>query len=466
MCCPVSLPYFSKITKEFKSSINLAVPMIITEVIYSLTGFVATMMVAHLGKTQLAANALASSIYLTLILFFIGILCAVSIMVSHSFGAKDNNGVSICFKQGLILAILCSLPMMLIMWFSPMVLAWTGQNATVIHYAKPLFHTFIWCMLPINIVVVMEQFLIGITRARIVTISVTLSVPLQLLLYYIFIFGKFGCPKFGIAGIGYGNLAEHLIVAIYFICYIHTSKSLHIYNLFSKWWHINKKFLLEMIRIGSPLGAIFCLELALFAAISIMMGKIDTNNLAAYQIAYQFMMLPLVIIFALTQTTSVRIGNEVGNNNRDALKLVMLVNMAISIMFVIGFSIIYINFPYLVISLDININSQQFAQVAKIAASFLAMVGILIFSDCFRLISFGALRGLKDTKFPLFASSILCFWGITFPTAYLLAFKYKLGGIGIWWGMLIGFTMAGILMFFRFNYLTKHADLTSLVTKS
>lgn len=456
---------FTNIFTEFKTSMRLAIPMIATELIYALTGFVATVMVAHLGKEQLAANALVWGIYLTVVVFFIGILSSVSIMVSHSFGAKDERGISVCFKQGLILAIICALPMMLIMWLSPIVLVWTGQDPAVILAAKPLFYALIWCMLPINLSFVMEQFLVGITKTHIVTISVSLSVPVQIFLYYIFVFGKLGLAKFGLAGIGYGNLVEHSLVTVFFIFYLNNSKQLKIYHLFSKWWQVNKKFLLEMISIGYPLGAMYCVELSLIAAVAIMMGKLGTDVLAAYQISYQYWMIALVILFALTQAIAVRVGNEVGRNNRDAVKLAMIVNLGISLIFMLVFSIAYIAFPYTAISLDIDVHAPHLQQVVKMAAKFLAMISFLILSDCIRLISFGALRGLKDTKFPML-TSIIGFWCIAFPCAYFLAFKYKFGGIGIWWGITIGIFAAGVMLALRFFWLYKRIDLSSLVTRS
>ena len=52
---------------------RLAVPLVASEVIYGLNSFIATIMVAHLGQEQLAANALVWSIYISVIVFFIGI---------------------------------------------------------------------------------------------------------------------------------------------------------------------------------------------------------------------------------------------------------------------------------------------------------------------------------------------------------------------------------------------------------
>ena len=91
---------------------------------------------------------------------------------------------------------------------------------------------------------------------------------------------------------------------------------------------------------GLPLGFMFCIEVALFAAVAIMMGLLSTTDLAAYQIAYQYLMIAIVIIIALTHTVTVRVGNEVGCNNREAIKLTTLVNICMGLGFMLMFNLV------------------------------------------------------------------------------------------------------------------------------
>lgn len=460
-------PLFSlaNIFTEFKYSLRLALPLGAAEIIYALNGFSATLMVAKLGKLALAANALTWGIFVALLVFFIGVLASVSIMVAHSFGAKDERGIAICFQQGLIMAIISALPMMLVMWLSSIILSWTGQDPEVIKVAKPLFHAFTLVMLPLNMMFVIEQFLVGINKTRLVMLMSVFQVPLSIFFYYVFIFGNWGFPKLGLVGIAWGLALADTTIAILLILYLKSSKQFKHYGLFDKWWVVNKKFLFEMFRIGIPLGFVYCIEVALFAAVAIMMGALSTNTLAAYQIAHQFWTIPLCTTFALSQTATIRAGHEVGRNNRDALKLAAAVNIVFSLLIMLIFSIFYINFANFAVSLDINSSATQLQAVAQEAIVFLPIVGIIILFDCLRLVSFGVLRGIKDTKFPLIIS-IIGFWCIAFPVAYLLAFKFKLGAFGIWWGIWLGILIAGIMLLVRLYRLVNRVDLQALVTRS
>jgi MATE family multidrug resistance protein len=133
-------------------------------------------------------------------------------------------------------------------------------------------------------------------------------------------------------------------------------------------------------------------------------------------------------------------------------------------MFISLFSLFYIIFPKTAISLDINVNSANFQAVALETMRFFPIVAILLLTECIRLIANGALRGLKDSNFQMMLS-IFGFWLIAFPTAYLLAFKFGFGSVGIWWGIIIGLFITGILLVVRFNRLVNRVDLSSLVTK-
>lgn len=112
---------------EIKQSLNLSIPLIAAQLIYGISNFVSTMMVAHVGPKELAANSLGWSIFVTITMFFIGTLSASGIFVAQSFGAKDINGVKTATNQGFILAIIFGLPMIILCWLAPLFLPLFGQ---------------------------------------------------------------------------------------------------------------------------------------------------------------------------------------------------------------------------------------------------------------------------------------------------------------------------------------------------
>lgn len=457
--------FLCKVFSECKTSLGLALPLIVSEFIYGLSGFVSTVIVAHLGREDLAANALVWNIFIALILFFIGILSAVSVMVSHSYGAQDRSGIRHVTQQGIIFAIVLSVPMMLAMFIAPDILIWSGQDPAIIELTRPYFKVLIWCMLPINLIIVLEQFLIGITLTRVAMVMSIVSVPLQLIFGYIFTFGTFGLPAMGLSGMGYGIAISNVLLLIPLIFYVHFFYKCRNYKIFTDFWHFKRKYFFELLKVGMPIGGMYCIEVALFAVIALMMGKFDTDILAAHQIAMQCLMLALAFVFGLSQGAAIRVGHEVGRQNKSAIKFAVYVNMAIGFCAMLLASSIYLLFPRWLIGLDLDVHAAKYHVLVDNTVALLSIAAILQLIDCFRLIGVSALRALKDTKIPMYIS-IIGFWLIAFPLAYLLGFHWHFGGQGIWWGMVIGLFSAAVISFIRFNWLFKHVDLASLVTLS
>src|SRR3989337_218339 len=80
-------------------------------------------------------------------------------------------------------------------------------------------------------------------------------------------FGTLRAPKLGLVGIGYGMALSITVSLVIIFCYLHFSKKARQYRIFSNFCQFNSKFLFELIRIGWPLGSMYCIEMALFAAI-------------------------------------------------------------------------------------------------------------------------------------------------------------------------------------------------------
>ena len=455
---------FKNIFREVRQSLRLSLPLVVSQIIFSLSGFIATMMVAHLGKEYLAANALVWSVFIALILFFIGIFNAITVMIAHSHGAKDITSARAITLQGLVLAIVFTIPMILSVFLAPKILL-SGQNAKVIALATPYFHSLAWSILPLNLVVVLEQFLMGIGITRLVLIVSVFEVPLEIFLFYAFIFGKFGMPQFGMAGIGYGYALVLTIVFVAILLYVIWAKKCREYAIFSHGIKIDAKIIGEILRIGLPIGLMISTEVALFATMAYMMGKFGADVLAAHQIAYQYYVFSLAVIFGLSTGAGIRIGHAIGKDDKNALKIAAYVNLWLSFVWMLLIALFYDLGKQFMIGLDVNINLPKNQMIVRYATIFLSISSILFVIDSVRLMVTSILRSMKDTRYSL-VISLITFWLIAFPLMRFLALKMQLSGAGIWWGMVIGLFIGAALLLVRFSKLIAKIDLKQLITRT
>lgn len=100
------------------------------------------------------------------------------------------------------------------------------------------------------------------------------------------------------------------------------------------------------------------------------------------------------------------------------------------------------------------------AEVIFLAAQLLIVAALFQLSDGLQVVILGALRGLQDVKFP----TLICFiayWIIGFPISYILGKEEMLGSMGIWYGLLAGLSASALMLYIRFNYLSKKLLLSS-----
>ena len=119
-------------------------------------------------------------------------------------------------------------------------------------------------------------------------------------------------------------------------------------------------------------------------------------------------------------------------------------------------------FPHFFLQLDIDLNNPNNGQLILDSSMLLSIAGVLMLFDNFRIIGFGALRGLKDTKFSMY-TSFFAFWMVGLGLAYLLSTHFQLSGKGIWWGLTLGIASGAIILFMRVQWLFKRIDLDKLI---
>ncbi len=450
------------IRSEIKESLTLGLPLISSQLIYACSGFIGTAMVARLGEEALAASILVSMTWMTLSVLFFGIVNAVSVLVSHQFGAKNVSAISEIMGQSFILGILVSIAMGLVLLSMPFFLHLTKQPPEVLRLAHQYMFALLWTIPGLILLIIYEQFLAGINQVKFVLRISLLIVPIEIPLIYLLIFGKYGFPKLGIAGIGYGFAITYTLTAVVLTFIFLTSKNYQKYGIFSNFKKINFNWLFELIRVGLPMGCMHLIEVSTFAIITFWLAKFGTTVLAAHQIVFQYLGFTITLVFAMSQTVTIRVGHAVGRLHTQGIQYAIYVGMGLSFICVAFIALAFYLIPTFFLSLDVNVHDNANKELIYYASILLAISGVLILFDNFRIIGFGALRGLKDTRFPMYASFI-SFWLIGLTAAYLLGFVLNWQAAGIWWGLAFGIGCGAIIVFIRLQFLLKRLDENTLI---
>lgn len=436
--------------KNFYPLLMLAIPLIMTGLLQSGVYFFETVFLAKLGTEVMAAGSLVSWLVGTIAVILFGTLSSINILVAYKHGAKDTEGISEIVRDGLKLALLLALPVSVLYWnISPLLLLF-GQSPTVVLLAKSYLHAIAFGVLPNMITIALLEFIIGLGHARTVLITSLFSVALTIFFSFAFIFGKFAMPALGIAGAGWGLTVSNWITAIFL--FLHVLTNHHYKRFFQQLFLSNKvSHVMELLRVGLPIGIMYSVEVGFFFAITLIIGTFGSQLMAANQIALQYLGTLMSIIFSVAQAITVRMGHLLGANNTGAAKYAGIAGIWISVFLMLITALFYWFFPGPLIAIDFDIHAPENAVLIQQATQFLAVAALFQIVESVRISLFGALRGLRETRFPLFVS-IISFWAIALPIGYILATRWHLGGPGLWWGMVIGASFSVLLLWYRFKF--------------
>jgi MATE family multidrug resistance protein len=430
--------------------LKLATPLALTGMVQSAVWFFETLFLAHLNSETLAAGSLVSWFFGTLAVILFGILSSINVLVAHKHGADDQEGIALVARDGFILAIMVTVPATLLLWNMPTLFLLLGQSETIVALAKSYLHPLAWGLIANFIMVSFLEVIMGIGHARVILMFSILSVSLNIFCSYTLIFGKFGFPALGIAGAGWGMTVSYWVAVIALLIYVFTNKKYR--NYFRYVFKIKKSlYLMELLQIGIPMGAMYCVEVAFFFALTLLMGLLGSQIQAANQIALQYLGLLMSIMFSIAQAITVRMGHLLGAKEHYSAQKAAYVGVGMAAFLASIVAILFWVFPRSLISIDFNVHDPNNFEIVSIIEKFFIFSAIFQVIEATRIAFFGALRGIKDTKFTLL-TSILSFWCLAIPVGYYFAFYLKFGGVGFWWGMIIGAIFSVILLQRRFHF--------------
>ncbi len=449
------------IKSEIKGTLALGLPLIASQLVYACSGFISTAMVARLGQNALAASVLVGITWFGLLVLFIGILNAIGILVSHQYGAKNYKAISEIMGQSHLLGLLIAVPILLVLSSMPWLIQLSDQPAAVLSYAKEYAYSLLWTTPALISLMISEQFLAGIGKSKIILrISLTV-VPVEIALIYGLIFGKWGLPACGIAGVGYGFATTWTITAVSLIC-LFTSKKYQEFGVLQGILKANWKWLKELFRVGLPIGCVQVIDLVAFITATFFIGHFGVTMLAAHQIVMQYLNIAVTLIFAMSQAVTMRVGYSVGKQDIVGVKYAAYVGMVLNVFCMLIVIFIFNIFPNFLLSLDLNMQDIKNATLIDAATILLSIVSVFLLFENFRLIGMGVLRGLKDMTFPMYIS-LFSVWGVGIFSALWFAFILHGGSAGIWWGLTAGMACGAALVLLRLRYVLRRVDLQKLM---
>lgn len=436
--------------KETRHLWLLALPLIMAALAQMGMEIVDTLMMGRLGANALASGSLGSAIFIFLILICMGILTAVGVLVARAYGAENYQKVSKITRQGFWVATVLAVPTFILTWLAPYFLLRIGEKQQVIIGTTAFLHGLAWGILPIMGFFVLREFVTAVSKPRIVMIISVISIPFSAVANYILMYGKLGFPVLGIAGIGIASSLIEWMMFLSLAAYVIANKTFNDYKIFK--FELPKfNRVLEIFRIGIPVGILYAFEIGLFSITALMMGYFGVTALAAHQIALQATSVAFMVPLGISQAAAVRVSQALGAHRYQRARTIAYAAMMSGVISAGIAGMIFWLLPRVIIALFLNIHLPENIAVVHFATTFLWIAALFTIMDALQVILNGILRGMKDTLIPMLLG-LISYWGVGLGLGYSLAFHTEFAGNGLWWGLAVGITVSASLLFWRFQF--------------
>ena len=429
-----------------KTTFLIAYPVMLSQLGHILVGVADSMMVGVLGAEPLAAVSLANSLVSLGLMFGIGVSIAITPLIAAAVGGDATYDQAQIFRHGLVINTMTGLVLAGLLMSSASVVPWFGQPPRVVALTAPYLMIIALSLVPFMLFQSFRQYAEGLSLTR-TAMFITLSANLlNVLLNYLLIYGYAGFPEMGLNGAGVATLISRIVMA----------GAMTVYMVRAPWFRwspvrvrsLQKALISKMLKIGVPTGFQYIFEVGTFSFASIMMGWLGAQALAAHQIALNLAAVSYMVATGLAAAATVRVGNQLGQRNMPNLRRVGWSALLMSTVLMSMSAGIFLAFNYGLPTLYV-----EEAPVIEMAASLLVIAAFFQLSDGIQAVALGILRGMADVKIPTLIT-LVAYWGVGLPIAYVLAFSVGWGAQGIWIGLLISLTVAAILLVLRFRRLS------------
>ena len=196
----------------------------------------------------------------------------------------------------------------------------------------------------------------------------------------------------------------------------------------------------QLVALGAPAAGQLTLEVGVFAMASALAGRMLPASLAAHQIALNLAGFTYMVPLGVASAGAVRVGQAIGRRDAAGAARAGWTALLFGVVFMSVAAIAFVAIPRPLIGAFTTDT-----RVLEIGIALLAVAAVFQLFDGLQAVGTGVLRGLGETRLPMLWN-LAGHWFIGLPIAYLLAFHFGFGVIGLWWGLSSGLIICGVAL--------------------
>ncbi len=439
---------------ELNVLLRLSAPMIATQFFIMGMGFVDTAMSGQYSSLDLAGVAIGGVILWPLFMLFAGVLTALTPMVSQHVGGGRRLAVGALIQQGIWVAMIFGVILFLLVRISEPLLILFDVAPEAVSIAMAYLKAASWGCPAVMLYVTLRYACEGLGQTLLPMLIAGTTLPINAGLNYVLIYGLFGAPELGGEGCGWAT-AITMWFELGVMLLVIRRPWLRNTGLFERVLKPKLATIKSILQVGLPIGMTMFLEMTVFSLVSLLVGSIGIAAIGANTIGGNLNWFVFVIPMALGSAASIRVGYHVGAKDYALAAKVARLSVLISATYAFLASLV------LVLGREVlpRIYTSDPAVLA-LTAEVLLIVAAYQFFDCTQATMIGALRGYKDTQYPMIIS-VIGYWLIALPVGTILGWGlmgWNLGVLGFWIGLGCGVGFVALFAIVRLYRTSRDVD--------
>lgn len=438
-----------RIARELWETAVLALPLVVSQLSAVGMNAIDAVLAGHHGAATLGAVAIGASIWSLALVVAIGVTMAVPPSVAQLDGAGRRDAIGPLFRQALWLALGLGLLLWLALRGAIALVRVIGIDPVLVDDVAGFLRAVSWGAPALAAFFTLRGMSAGVGITRPTMYFSLMALVLLGPIAWVLLHGGYGIPAMGAAGIGAATAIVLWLEAIAFALYVLWHPAYADLALTARLERPQWAAIGELLRIGVPMGVTVLMEAGLFIATTLTIGTLGAATVASHQVALNVASLFFMIPLGIAMATTVRVGNAVGRGDAEGVRFAGNAGIGLTFGTQAVSATIMLALPTAIASLYSND-----AAVIALAAELLVLAALFQFPDGIQAAANGALRGLKDTRVPMFITTF-AYWGVGMPVGWWLAFPRAMGAQGMWIGLIAGLGVAALLLALRFRRLSR-----------
>jgi MATE family multidrug resistance protein len=379
-------------------------------------------------------------VFYSVVVFGIGLVLGLDTLVSQAFGAGDLPDCHRSLVQGVYLALAASPPMMAAVAVCVPLLTLAGIEPEVVSLAAPYLRVMNWGLAPLLVFFALRRYLQGMNLVMPTLASLLVANLANWFGNWVLVYGRFGVPAMGVRGSAWATVISRFAM----LAMLAGWAALHAIRRRTGLMDVSLRpditRLRRLLALGLPSAAQLTLETMVFGAAAFLAGRLGATALAAHEVVLQVAATAFMVPLGVAAAGSVRVGQAIGREDPAGAARSGWAALAIGVGFMAVSGLTMVAVPSLIIG-----RFTTDAGVLATSRSLLIAAAVFQVFDGTQVVGAGALRGLGETKLPMYAN-LVAHWAIGLPIGYQLAFPGRWGVLGVWMGLATGLVAAGSMV--------------------